>query len=88
MINHWVFKCKDISYLISKSMDKKLSLKQRLGIKFHLMMCDLCRRYKKQLDLIQKAISLVSNSEKSSDDLITPLPTKTKDKIKKHLDTL
>ncbi len=88
MINHWVFKCKDISYLISKSMDKKLSLKQRLGIKFHLMMCDLCRRYKKQLDLIQKAVSLITSSEKSSDDLITPLPDKTKEKIKKHLDSL
>ncbi len=88
MMNHWVFKCEDISHLISKSMDEKLCIKHRLGIKFHLMMCNLCRRYKKQLDLIQKAISLVTRSEKTSNDFITPLPDKTKEKIKKHLDSL
>ena len=87
-MNHWVFKCKDISLLISKSMDKKLSLKHRMGIRFHLMMCDLCRRYKSQLDLIRKAVFLVANSEKTEDDFITPLPDKSKSKIKKHLDSL
>ncbi len=69
-------------------MDEKLSLKHRIGIKFHLMMCDLCRRYKKQLDLIQKAISLVTDSKKPSNDFITPLPDKSKERIKKHLDSL
>ena len=65
-------------------MDVKLPLKIRLGIKFHLMMCDLCLRYKKQLDLIRKAI-LKIESEKKTDSLITPLPEQTREKIKNHL---
>ncbi|RLB97780.1 MAG: zf-HC2 domain-containing protein [Deltaproteobacteria bacterium] len=87
MINHWMFRCKDVSYLISQSMDQKLSLRIRLGIKFHLMMCDLCSRYKQQLDLIRKAISKVE-TEKEEDPFITPLPGQTRKKIKNHLKTL
>ena len=66
MINHWMFKCKDISHLISRSMDQKLPLRIRLGIKFHLMMCDLCLRYKKQLELIHKAISNIETERENS----------------------
>ncbi len=70
MMNHWLFKCKDITELISKSMDEKMSLRIRLGIKFHLMMCHLCTRYKKQLELIQKAM------EKFNDEDPSALPVK------------
>ena len=84
MINHWMFRCKDVSYLISQSMDTKLSWRIRAGIKFHLMMCKLCLRYKKQLDLICKAISKVE-TDKESDLFITPLPDKAREKIKNHL---
>ncbi len=66
MINHWVFKCKDITELISKSMDEKLALSTRLAIKFHLMMCHLCSRYKNQLNLIQKALNKINHEELSS----------------------
>lgn len=65
-------------------MDEKLPLKIRLGIKFHLMMCDLCLIYKKQLDLIHTAISKLE-TDKDSDFFITPLPDQTRKKIKKHL---
>ena len=84
MINHWLFRCKDITYLISQSMDVKLPLKIRLGIKFHLMMCDLCLRYKKQLELIRKVI-LKIEAEKEADSFTTPLPEQIREKIKNHL---
>ncbi len=87
MINHWIFRCKDISHLISRSMDQKLPLRIRLGIKFHLMMCNLCLRYKKQLDLICSAFSTIEN-DKDNDSFITPLPNKAKEKIKKNLEDL
>ncbi len=57
MINHWVFRCKDITALISQSMDAELPFKIRLGIRFHLMMCRLCLRYKKQLELVAAALA-------------------------------
>ena len=84
MINHWMFKCKDVSYLISRSMDQKLPLRIRLGIKFHLMMCDLCLRYKEHLTLIHKSI-LKIETDKEKKFPITPLPDQAKEKIKKQL---
>ena len=42
--------------MISESMDRKLPLTQRMGIRFHLMMCTLCTRYQKQLFFIQKIL--------------------------------
>ena len=65
-------------------MDIKLPLRVRAGIKFHLMMCDLCLRYKKQLELIRKAVSKLEG-EKEEDSFITPLPDPARKKIKNHL---
>ncbi len=85
MINHWIFRCRDVSYLISRSMDQKLPLRTRMGIKFHLMMCDLCLRYKKQLELIHNAITKIEDNE-VSEDLITPLPDEIKKEIQDKLE--
>jgi len=84
MINHWTFRCKDVSDLISRSMDEKLPLKIRMGIKFHLMMCHLCLNYKNQLNLIRKAV-LKLDDDKSIGNEITPLPDQARQKIKNHL---
>ena len=44
--------CKEAAQLISESKDRKLPLRSRMGLRFHLVMCKLCMGYKKQLDLI------------------------------------
>ncbi len=72
MIKHWVFNCKDVSSLISRSLDTKLPIYIRLGIKFHLMMCKLCRRYEKQLLTLQEALKA---------EVIIPLPKPIREKI-------
>ncbi|MEN8210277.1 MAG: hypothetical protein ABFR31_01050 [Thermodesulfobacteriota bacterium] len=84
MINHWIFNCKDISRLISRSMDQKLPLGIRLGIKFHLMMCDLCLRYKKQLELISKSMSKIE-TDRQDNYPTAHLPDQAKKEIKKAL---
>ncbi len=76
MIKHWVFNCKDVSSLISRSLDKKLPISTRLGIKFHLMMCKLCRRYEKQLLTLHEAFKT---------EIIVPLPKSIREKIKAAL---
>ena len=44
--------CKDISKLVSQSLDRKLPLRLRMEIRLHLMMCSICRTYRKRLLLI------------------------------------
>jgi len=87
MINHWMFNCSNVSEKISRSMDETLPLMTRMGIKFHLMMCDLCTNYKKQLDFIRKALLKLRREETTEID-ITHLPDDVRKKIKKHLDGL
>jgi len=53
-MKHWMFKCSEVSKLVSESMDHKLPLRQRMGMKFHLMMCDHCSRHKHQLHSLQE----------------------------------
>lgn len=52
-MNHWMFRCRDVSRLVSQSMDRKITLQERLGIRMHLMMCHLCRRHKRQMEFIR-----------------------------------
>ena len=63
-MRHWVFSCKQITALISLSMDTKLPMYKRMGIRFHLMMCVLCRRYQKQLLFIR---SILGHDEEGKD---------------------
>ncbi|NOY69405.1 MAG: zf-HC2 domain-containing protein [Deltaproteobacteria bacterium] len=47
--------CRQASALVSSGMDQRLSPAQRIGLMFHLAMCKYCRRFRKQLQIIQKA---------------------------------
>lgn len=48
-MNHWMFNCRDISHLVSISMDQDLAMQQRIGLWLHLMMCRYCARNRRQL---------------------------------------
>jgi hypothetical protein len=58
-MKHWLFNCREISQLVSRSMDENTPLYRRLGIRFHMMMCRYCSRYEKQLDTIQQTIQSI-----------------------------
>ncbi len=82
-MRHWIFSCKKISLLISESMDWKLPLYRRLGIKLHLMMCYLCRRYKKQLLFIHSILQTEKKIEEIDSASLSP---EAKERIKKRLE--
>ncbi len=53
MINHWMFRCRDVSAKVSLSMDTSLPLLERMAIRFHLMMCRYCGRFRRQLIMLR-----------------------------------
>lgn len=81
-MRHWIFSCKKITALISESMDRRLPLYRRLGIKLHLMMCYLCRRYEKQLLFIR---SILQTEDRVDEINCASLSPEAKEKIKKKL---
>ena len=52
-------KCKQIIELTSQRMDTSLPLLASLEVQFHLLICHTCRRYAKQLSVMQHALSLM-----------------------------
>lgn len=38
--------CKDMTKLISDSLDRKITLRQRMELWLHIMMCGMCRRFR------------------------------------------
>ena len=47
--------CRDVTQLISESMDHSLPLRKRIGVRIHLLICLFCARYRRQLFLIREA---------------------------------
>ncbi len=45
--------CKDTSQLISESLDRSLSWRERMSISLHTLRCDMCRRYARQLRFVR-----------------------------------
>lgn len=89
LMNHWIFRCKDVSALISRSMDTRLPLTRRLGIRFHLMMCHFCREYKRQLRLMSLAMEKMDVSlsqDTPAQGRLTPLPEAAKARIKRRIE--
>ena len=48
--------CKDVSKLLSQARERPLGWWERLGLHLHLMMCDGCTNFRKQLDFIGIAV--------------------------------
>ena len=46
--------CKDVTQLLSESMDASLPVGKRVGVRLHLLICKFCLRYKRQLLLIRE----------------------------------
>ena len=52
---HWMFSCKDVSQLVSESMDRALPFYQRVLLRMHLLMCKYCARCREQFEAIRAA---------------------------------
>jgi len=55
--------CKDTTVMVSQSLDRTLTLRERLGVKLHLMICVACRRMLKQMQLLSTVAQRYSSLE-------------------------
>jgi hypothetical protein len=47
--------CKEVSMLVSHSLDRRLSLVEWVGLRIHLFLCDGCRHFREQMAIIRRA---------------------------------
>ncbi|MFZ2224617.1 MAG: hypothetical protein WAV26_08005 [Candidatus Deferrimicrobium sp.] len=80
--------CKDVTQLISRSMDHSLPIGKRIGMRLHLLICKFCSRYERQLLLIRETVrGLVATEEKPGGSPGETLSEEAKERIRKSLRT-
>ncbi len=80
----WMFNCREVTRLVSESLDRKLPLSQRIGVRIHLIMCKLCPEAKRQMIFIREAMRLFS-VESASVELEASLSPEAHARIKRSL---
>jgi hypothetical protein len=48
--------CKEASMLLSQAQERDLGLKEQFFLKLHLLLCDGCANFRKQLTVIRTAV--------------------------------
>ncbi len=80
-----MIKCKEASQLTSRALDNKLSFRERFALKLHLLICKYCKRFDKQLQKLNRAIS--SMNKNIENDTNIKLPSEAKARIVKSLES-
>jgi len=76
--------CKQVSQLVSESMEQKLSLRLRMAVRLHLMMCSMCRTYKRQTLQLRNAVQIYVRHE-SPEHLSEDASQRIKKELKKEM---
>lgn len=70
--------CKQASQLISQSLDRPLSLADRIKLRFHLFICDACTRFNQQLKQLRTAMQKLRGNIENDSTIQLPLEAKTR----------
>ena len=46
--------CRHAAGLMSQGLDKQLSIPEKIALRLHLLICQACRRYRRQLNVLQR----------------------------------
>ncbi len=58
--------CKRVAQLASESLDRSLTWRETLSMRFHLLACKLCSRYVRQLKFLKRACARVDEAYSGS----------------------
>ncbi len=61
--------CKQASQLISQSLDRPLTLRERFALQLHLIVCKYCKRFSQHLQILRAAIRKMVDSIENNDTI-------------------
>jgi len=47
--------CKEVTHLLSEGQDRKLTVAERVRMEMHLLICDGCSNFSRQMNFLRKA---------------------------------
>lgn len=61
--------CREVHRLTSEGLDRELSMIERTRVHLHLLVCEACRNFTGQMELIRRAMrNLSATSDEQQDD--------------------
>lgn len=76
--------CKQTSLLVSQSLDRPLTWRERWAVRTHLLICVYCRRFTQQLKLIRGFMQRWQQQATENSDIELPLAAR--ERIAQQLD--
>jgi predicted anti-sigma-YlaC factor YlaD len=77
--------CKQTSQLVSQSLDRRLTLKERFAVRIHLWICKYCKRFSQQLLAMRSGLQRMTKSMEEDTQLL--MPSESKARIAKALES-
>lgn len=60
--------CKEVHRLTSEGLDRELTMVERTRVRMHLLVCNACRNFTGQMDLIRKAMRRMTPDNENDGD--------------------
>ena len=68
--------CKQTSQLISQSLDRPLTLRERFALRLHLLFCKYCKQFSQHLQTLRVAMRTVAHSVETDNTIEMPAEAK------------
>ncbi len=68
--------CKQVSQIISQSLDRNLTMQERFALKLHLFICKYCKRHSQQMLTLRVAIKQMTASIENDHNIEMPSAAK------------
>lgn len=68
--------CKQASQFISASLDRPLTLRERIVLRLHLIICKYCKRFSQQLQTMRVAMTTLAQSIENDNSIEMPVALK------------
>ena len=59
--------CEDICRTLSRRLDERIGMGERIKVKLHLWICEYCERFARQLELLQRLNQVEKDAQLSED---------------------
>jgi predicted anti-sigma-YlaC factor YlaD len=81
-----VLTCEEIAKLVSESLDRDLSFPERVAVRFHLLYCRACARYRRQVAFLRNAMRAYREQlEREGTGALSTLSPAARERIKQAL---
>lgn len=78
--------CKQASQVISQSLDRRLTLRERVALKCHLFICNACKHFNQQLMALRSAFKKLNVTIENDNSI--QMPSETKKRLLKSIESI